>query len=274
MAPQRLEGHSRQIRVNGEWIDVVRVGSGDPVVVVPGLAGGWRLVSPLVERLATRFEVTVCGLRGDRFPASGPSASGVEDHAGDVAEIIALLGLERPTVLGVSFGGAVALELAISQTHRVGGLILQGAAERFKTTIGSTIARRVLERFPLPEDSPFVNQFFNLLHGSKPEPGPLVDFVVERIWETDQSVMARRLALLESFNVGDRLWQIDIPTLVLAGSRDVIVPAASQKALADGIADAKFVELEGAGHVAFLTHRREIAGLVSKMVRRVNHPVC
>ena len=274
MAPQRLEGSARQVRVNGEWLDVVRVGSGDPIVVVPGLAGGWRLVAPLVERLAKRFEVIVCGHRGDRFPASGPWAKEVSDHAADVSEIIAILGLERPAVLGVSFGGAVALELAIEHTHRVGALIVQGAADRFKTTIGSKIARRVLERFPLPDDNQFVNQFFNLLHGSKPEPGPLADFVVERIWETDQSVMARRLALLETFDVSERLWQIDIPALVVAGSRDVIVPAPRQKALSEGIADVRYVELEGAGHIAFLTHRNEIATLVSKMVRSVNHSVC
>ena len=87
----------------------------------------------------------------------------------------------------------------------------------------------MLERFPLPSDNRFVNQFFHLLYGAKPEPGPLVDFVVDRIWETDQSVMAQRLAQLESFDVSDRLWKIDVPTLVLAGARDVIVPVARQQ---------------------------------------------
>ena len=274
MAPQRLEGSARQVRVNGEWMDVVRVGSGDPIVVIPGLAGGWRLVAPLVERLSSRFEVIVCGLRGDRFPASGPWAKEIVDHAEDVAEIIGLLGLERPAVLGVSFGGAVALELAIEHTHRVGALIVQGAAPRFKTSIGSIIARRVLERFPLPDDNLFLNQFFNLLHGGKPEPGPLAEFVVERIWETDQSVMARRLALLETFDVTERLRQIDVPTLVVAGSRDAIVPVSGQKAIAEGIPDSRYVELEGAGHVGFLTHRTELAGHIAKLVRQVNHSVC
>ena len=61
-----------------------------------------------------------------------------------------------------------------------------------------------------------MNQFFHLLYGRKPEPGPLVDFVIERIWETGQGVMARRLAQLESFDVSDQLWRIDVPTLVLA----------------------------------------------------------
>ncbi len=123
--------------------------------------------------------------------------------------------------------------------------------------MASSIARRVLERYPLPNDSPFVNQFFNLLYGRKPEPGPLVDFVVERIWETGQGVMARRLAQLESFDVSDQLWRIDVPTLVLAGGRDVIVPPSRQQALAKSIAGAQYEVLPDAGHIGFLTHRAE-----------------
>lgn len=272
---QLLEGTQRQVRLgHGEWVEVVRIGSGDPVVLVPGLAGGWRLVAPLALRLAGRHEVIVCGLRGDRFPAAGSWARDLSDHARDLGEVIGRLGLERPSVFGVSFGGAVALELAAEQPQRVGALIVHGASARFRTSIGSTIARRVLERFPLPSDSPFVNQFFNLLHGGKPDPGPLPEFVVERCWETDQSVMARRLALLESYDVSDRLWRVDAPTLVLAGSRDVIVPPSQQKAVADAIPGARFEVLEGAGHVGFLTHRREIARSVARHLRQARHSPC
>jgi len=198
----------------------------------------------------------------------------VRDLARDLGTLIEELGLERPTVFGVSLGGAIALELAVEQPQRLGALIIQGAEARFHTTLGATIARRVLERFPLPSDNRFVNQFFNLLHGSKPEPGPLVDFVVERCWETDQSVMAQRIAMLETFDVTDRLWRIDVPTLVLAGSRDMIVPPARQRALAEAIPDARFGLLEGAGHIGFLTHRTEITRRVRGHVRALKHSTC
>ena len=117
---------------DGEWVEVVRVGSGDPIVLVPGLAGGWRLVAPLAQRLARRFEVIVCGLRGDRFPIGGGWAAEMGDHARDLAAVIDQLGLERPTVFGVSFGGAIALELAVEQPQRLGALIVQGAEARFR----------------------------------------------------------------------------------------------------------------------------------------------
>ena len=126
----------------------------------------------------------------------------------------------------------------------------------------------------MPRDNGFVNQFFNLLHGGKPEPGPLAEFVVERCWETDQSVVAQRLALLDSFDVRDRLWRIDVPTLVLAGSRDVVVPPARQRALAEAISGARFETLEGAGHIGFLTHRLEVARRVGRLLRMARHSTC
>lgn len=264
----------RSLRVGGELVEVLRLGRGRPLVILPGLAGGWKLVAPLARRLAGHYQVFVPGLRGDRDPRVGLDGGpgmplDLAEYADDVHQVIGALGLESPVVMGVSFGGAIALEYAVRYPHALSSLIVHGAEARFRTTIGSKIARRVLERYPLPTDSPFVNQFFHLLYGKKPEPGPLVDFVTDRIWETSQGVMARRLAQLESFDVSDRLWRIEVPTLVLAGERDVIVPASRQKALADGIAGARFQLLPDAGHIGFLTHRANVLHGVSRHLSQV-----
>jgi pimeloyl-ACP methyl ester carboxylesterase len=266
------------VRVGSESVDVVRLGRGDPLVLVPGLAGSWKLLLPLAQTLAPCFDVILPGLRGDGFPwgdlESYPRPVGdVREYARDLGLLIDHLALECPAILGVSFGGAIALEYAAEHPHRLGALVLNGVEAQFHRTIGSTIARLALERFPLPSDNPFINQFFHLLYGAKPEPGPLVDFVVERIWETDQSVMAQRLAQLETFDVSDRLWNIDAPTLVLGGSRDVIVPIGRQQALAEGISSARFATIENAGHLAFLTHRAEFVGAVRRHLRGVKTAV-
>ena len=271
-------GRIETVRIGAEWVDVVRLGRGDPLVVVPGLAGSWKLLFPLARVLARYFDVIVPGMRGDGFvwgdleqPASRDGDVG--EYADDLASILFQLGVECPALLGVSFGGAIALEYAVQHPQRLSALVLNGVEARFHRTIGSTIARRALERYPLPVDSPFINQFFHLLYGAKPEPGPLVDFVVDRIWQTDQRVMADRLARLESFDVSDRLWRIDAPTLVVAGARDVIVPVARQRALADAIAGARFETIAGAGHVGFLTHRAEVVRDIRRHLRGVKTAV-
>jgi len=271
---ERLES----VRLGDECVDLLRLGHGDPLVLVPGLAGSWKLVMPLARSLARHFQVYVYGLRGDRFPWGGYGdelrrVSDIGEHANDLACLIEKLELDRPAILGVSFGAAIALEFAAEHPQQLGALIVHGAESRFRTSLGSIIARRVLERFPLPSDNRFVNQFFNLLYGTKPEPGPLIDFVVDRIWETDQSVMAQRLALLETFDVSDRLWRIDAPTLIVAGGRDAIVPPARQRALADAIAGARFQVVENAGHIGFLTHQAEFVRNVERHLQQVKAAV-
>ncbi len=69
--PVAEEGRRSRARLGGELVDVIRMGKGQPLVLVPGLAGSWQLLLPLARRLARRFEVITYGLRGDSFPSPG-----------------------------------------------------------------------------------------------------------------------------------------------------------------------------------------------------------
>ena len=242
-------------------------------MLLPGLAGGWKLLMPLARRLSGAFEVHLVGLSGDGSAAPRCSGMGVGDEASAILDILDRLGLERPALAGVSYGGAVALEMAVEAPGRIGALIVSGAEAKFGNAWAGTLARRVLERYPVPEDSPFINQFFNLLHGRKPEPGPMPEFVVRRCWETAHGLMAERLGALEGFDVSDRLWRIEVPTLVVAGTRDVVVPTDRQRALARSIASARFAAIDGAGHLGFLSHRRDVARRIARQLGRARRPV-
>ena len=110
--------HPEPVRIGGEWVDVLRLGRGRPLVLMPGLAGGWKLLSPLAQRLARHFEVFSVGLRGDRDPwvglHGGPGVPwDLGEYAHDVKDLIDRMGLSSPAVMGVSFGGAIALEFAV-----------------------------------------------------------------------------------------------------------------------------------------------------------------
>lgn len=255
-------------------VETVRLGRGEPVVLIPGLAGGWRLLAPLARLLSRTHEVILVGLRGDRDHLGVPQGQRASDHALDVAGVISGLRLESPAVMGVSFGGAVALELAVRFPRCVGSIIVSGAEARFRPNLGTTILRNALERFPLPRTSPFLNQFFNVLHGCRPEPGPIADFLVARTWETDQGVVAARLRGLEGFDLAERLWEIEAPALVLAGTKDVVIPPSRQKALASQLPGAAFETIDGAGHVGFLTHPAEVAGRVRAFLEAGVSAVC
>ncbi len=182
-------------------------------------------------------------------------------------EFLDWMGLERPNVLGVSFGGTLALELAARHPLRLDTLTVQGASAQFERSLLQQVAGLILSRYPLPSDSPFVNQFFNLLFGSKQRPGPLFQFVTRQCWQTDQSVMAHRFARVESFDMQAACMAASrAPTLILSGERDLLVSPTSLAKLAEGVADSKTVSLRGCGHLAFVTRPECVAAEVKQFV--------
>jgi pimeloyl-ACP methyl ester carboxylesterase len=241
-------------------------GDGPPVVLIPGLAGGFDLLGPLARLLAQHFQVISYQLRGEDDCFALRRHFGLSDLVSDLREFLDCLGLERPSVFGVSFGGVLALELAATYPHRLQSLVVQGTGARFEHGALQRVAGLVLSRYPLPADNPFVNQFFNLFFGNRQKPGPLFQFVTKQCWQTDQSVMAHRFQMVESFDMKGRLHGIRVPSLIMAGDRDLLVSSASLRTLATGISDAKVVQLKGCGHLAFVTQPQRVADEVRRFL--------
>jgi 3-oxoadipate enol-lactonase len=231
------------------------------------LAGGYELLGPLARLLADDFRVISYQLRGEEDPFALRQSFGLPDLVEDLAELIEWLGLERPAVMGVSFGGILALELAVRHPSRLRKLAVQGVGSRFEQSFLQQVAGWVLSCFPLPSDNAFVNQFFNLLFGGRDRPVPLFDFVTRQCWQTDQSVMAHRFHLAEKFSLEGRLHKVRVPTLLLSGERDLLVSPESLQSLRDGIGRSRLVKLDGCGHLAFATHPSRIAEEVSRFLQ-------
>lgn len=242
-------------------------GNGPPLVLVPGLAGGFELLGPLARLLAQDFRVISYQLRGEDNCFALRRPFGLGDLVGDLAEFLDWHRLESPVILGVSFGGILALDFATRYPHRLQELIVQGVGARFERTLLQQVAGTVLARYPLPADNPFINQFFNLLFGRAQQQNPLFHFVTRQCWQTDQSVMAHRFRIAEGFDLGARLAQIRVPTLILAGDRDVLVSERSLRDLKAGVANARLVRLSGCGHLAAVTHPERVAQEVCRFVK-------
>jgi 3-oxoadipate enol-lactonase len=241
-------------------------GNGPPLVLVPGLAGGYELLGPLARILAQYFRVISYQLRGEDDCFALRQRFALPDLVEDLREFLDWMGLECPNVFGVSFGGMLALELAARHPHRLRTLTVQGTGARFERGLLQQVAGLILSRYPLPSDNSFVNQFFNLLFGSKQRPGPLFQFVTRQCWQTDQSVMAHRFQLVETFDIQARLYRITAPTLILTGERDLLVSPKSLAKLAEGVAHSRVVPLRGCGHLAFVTRPECVASEVKQFI--------
>lgn len=245
----------------GAIAEVYEWGEGSPLVVVPGLAGGALLVQPLLTRLSKYHRVITYQLRGER-EGMLVRPFGFDQHAEDLSQVISQLRLEQPAIYGFSFGGAVALEFAVRYPGRCSLLAVQGVGPTFHAGMWTNVVRSILQRMRLPTDSYFINQFLAVLLGRAPKPEDRFDAIVQQIWTTDQSTMARRIEQLNEFDVSDHLWTVDVPTLVIAGEKDVVVPVPQAEELANALPNAELHKISDAGHLASVTHSLEVANLL------------
>ena len=243
-------------------------GDGPPLVLIPGLAGGIQLVSSLATHLSRRFHVYTYQLRGEEGGSSLRRSFGLGEQVADLAEFVAYLRLEMPIIVGVSFGAVLGLEYAIQHPCQLAGLAVQGADVRYHRTLLRMIAGQVLAGYPLPPDNAFVNQFYNLLLGGPAGDRKLFEYVAELCWQTEQSVMAHRFALAEQVDLTARVRRIRVPTLLLAGDRDVLVSTEGLRLMRRSIAQARLVKLAGAGHLAFVTHPEKMAQEIGRFAKR------
>jgi len=231
-------------------------------VLAPGLAGGMALVGPLARELARDYQVISYQLRGEDDCFALRRRFDLIDLVNDLAELLDWFGLERPALMGVSFGGVLALELAIRRPGRVRSLALQGVGPRFEPGLLQQVAGQVLSRYPLPCDSPFVNQFFNLFFGRRQQPGPLFDFVTSQCWQTDQGVMAHRFRMVEQVDFTGRLGTVQAPALLMAGERDLLVSPQGLAELGRQLPGSRQVRIPSSGHFAFVTQPERVASEV------------
>jgi pimeloyl-ACP methyl ester carboxylesterase len=220
------------------------------------------LLAPLAHKLSADFRVIAYQLRGEDDPFVLRRRFGIRNLVDDLEEFLDQHGLESPTILGVSFGGIVALEFAIRFPGRLNRLIVQGVGAKSEQGLIQRLAGAVLSGFPLPDDNAFVNQFFKLLFGCRQPADSLFAFATRQCWRTDQGIMAHRFALVERFDVTGRLFRIGVPSLILLGDRDLLVSPNSLRQLREGISGHQFVGIKGSGHLACVSHAEAVAAAV------------
>ncbi|MGB5132223.1 MAG: alpha/beta hydrolase [Steroidobacteraceae bacterium] len=123
----------QHLRVNGIRISYIDTGNGAPVLLLHGLGGShddWRMQIPA---FAARHRVIVPDLRG--FGASERREPfTIPQHARDMAALLSALSIERADVIGLSMGGAVAIEFALRFPAAVRSLVLANTAPGFTLT--------------------------------------------------------------------------------------------------------------------------------------------
>lgn len=219
-----------------------------PLVLLPGTLCDERLFAPVVARLATR-DTAVLPIAGD-----DPVA---------VARALLARAPARFALLGFSLGGLVALEMALLAPDRVLGIALVDSNARARASDAPA--------HPGPPAAA-IAAIWPRAVGEHHRAAPLRALLEAMANATPPGIHAaqEQLACTRT-DKRDRLPELTMPALVLAGSQDALCPQPLQQELADGLPDATLALIEGAGHFAPLEAPDQVAAHVAAWLARVDH---
>lgn len=244
------------------------VGTGIPLLFIHGWPHNRVLWAPQMSGLATRARCLAPDLRGFGGSSLGPPYS-IDQYADDLADFLAMLGITRAVVCGLSMGGYVALAMLRRHRGLLRGLILTSTRAAADTAEARAKRIRLIE---------FVNK-----HGVEALAGrQLKAMVGETTFNTRPDLVEalRRLmagapaagviggleAMATRADSTALLADIDCPTLVVSGSEDTFTPPAELRALAAAIPHSRLEVIPGSGHVCSFERPAAFNHIVSEFL--------
>jgi 3-oxoadipate enol-lactonase len=207
-----------------------------------------RMWEPQLASLGARVPLVSPHLPG--FGATeGPEVLTMAAAAERCTRALDEAGLDTAVVCGLSMGGYVAFELWRAARPRVAALVLANTKAEPDTTDAAATRRTLAERLRTEGHGFLVDQPPPLLR--EEAPSELRDRVTAWIAEqTPGAIAAAALGMAERPDSVPDLATIDVPTLVITGVEDRLIPPDVTAGIADGVDGAELLRIEGAGHLS------------------------
>jgi pimeloyl-ACP methyl ester carboxylesterase len=246
-------------------------GAGEPVLFLNGALMSTDSWGPHVEPFSKRYMLILMDFFGQ-----GRSEIVTHEYTQDlqveaVRAVLDALGLSQVHIFSSSYGAQIALGFALKYQTRVKSLILQGVRSYTDDPHSCAIANfwsDVAEEcdpdklwdaiVPFVFGSDFYNQFNSILNERK----ALFRSVLAtrpREWFTG---WGRLMTSCCTFNVRDRLHEIHVPTLIVAGELDKLVPRKFQQEVHEGMPGSDYIVVQGSAHAPYVDKPKEFRYIV------------
>jgi pimeloyl-ACP methyl ester carboxylesterase len=261
---------TKKVRVGDIDIAYKIFGKGKPLLLVPGFSMTMDMWDPnMLNRLSSNHTIIVFDNRGIGQTTAGndPQKFSISQFANDTAGFLAALGLDGNNsnnqaidILGLSLGGFIAQEFALTYPDKVDRLILvvsgcggeesippQLSPEAFRSMVSGNASKDLFLSTLFPKE--WINEN--------------IDYIEKNFVFPMGKIPAQNL-LLQSQAAGkweacDRLSNITSPTLVVAGTEDITAPPANSVMMAERIPGAWLVQIRGGGHGLIFQYPNEFS---------------
>jgi pimeloyl-ACP methyl ester carboxylesterase len=255
-------------QVAGHGLDHRRRGAGEAYLLIQGLSGtqaSWG--EPFLAALEPGLELITYDHRGigASSPIRGPFS--IADLADDAAGLLDALEIEQAHVLGISMGGMVAQELALRHPGRLRSLALgcTYAGGPAGTITDPAVITRLLDAMRSGDRERQLRTSFeiNVAPSFAAVPGTYEAFRAMALSvPAPAPVVFEQLRATASHDTSERLREIDVRTLVVHGTADMMLVSANGEAIAEAIPGARLELLPGVGHLFWWEQPERSAALL------------
>jgi 3-oxoadipate enol-lactonase len=253
-----------------------RPGPAVAVVFLHGIGGAARIWEPQAKSFAhAGYRPVALDLLG--YGGRPPAESlDFETLAQDVEEAITREALDRPVVVGHSLGGMVAQTMLRRRPRGYRTAVLSGTSPAFGSPTGDFQKKFIADRLePLARAHTMPELATEIIAGLLgPDPDPVGRALAESCMAAvPASTYRASIRCLVAFDERANLGRIEVPVLCIAGEHDRNAPAAMMKRMAERIPGARYVCLNGVGHLANLEAPREFDSAILEFLREAVPPV-
>lgn len=234
------------------------VGTGQPVILVPGMDGTGLLFYRQVPLLARSYRVITYALRD--------TAATMDVLVSDLARIIDTVEpiARRAIIVGESFGGALALSFALARPEQVSRLVILNSFPYFAPQRRLRLAAVGLGALPWGAMG-LVRRLTAFRLHSPHTHRQEIDRFMELTARASRGGYINRLKLLMQYDVRHRLHELRAPTLFLAADRDHLVPSVAQaRYMVARVPGSMLRVLEGHGHICLIAPDIDLEALLNE----------
>jgi 3-oxoadipate enol-lactonase len=242
-----------QVTVNGFSMASSEAGRGTPLVFVHGFPLNRTLWQPQLEGLSGLARVIAPDLRGHGDSQPVPPPYSMDLFADDLNALLDALGIQEKIVLcGLSMGGYVAFAFYRKYAHRLRGLILTATRAAADTPAGRAGRDKMMalareKGMAAISESMLPKLLAPQTYSARPDLVEVVRSITLGV--SLEGVLGDLAALKDRPDSSPTLAQIEVPTLILHGVADQIIPLSEAQAMRDGIRGSRLVVVPEAGHL-------------------------
>jgi len=256
------------VDVDGRRLHYIRQGTGEPLLLIQGMSANhlhWG--DDFLGLLRDDFDLIAYDHRGIGHSDRVGEPFTIAQLAQDASGVLDALDLESAHVMGISMGGMVAQELVLAQPERVRTLTLgctYCGGEGSRTT-DVAIVQRLGELFMTGRTEEALRYGFQVNVSPAYAQDPAHYEQVARIaaeLPASLDILMLQMQAIAAHDTSERLAGVSIPTLVVHGSEDQMLPADNGRMIAERIPGARLEMLEGVGHAFWWERPEQVAQML------------